>query len=37
LPAKGYAALFGEAQFEDGDLPLYLSTNVRIVAAPGEK
>jgi PhoPQ-activated pathogenicity-related protein len=37
VPEKGFAALFGEAQFEDGDTPLYLSTNVKIVAAPGEK
>jgi PhoPQ-activated pathogenicity-related protein len=37
VPAQGFAALFGEAQFEDGDTPLYLSTNVKIVAAPGEK
>jgi PhoPQ-activated pathogenicity-related protein len=34
VPEKGFAALFGEAQFEDGDMPLYLSTNVKIVAAP---
>jgi len=37
VPEKGFAALFGEAQFEEGDMPLYLSTNVRIVVAPGEK
>jgi PhoPQ-activated pathogenicity-related protein len=31
VPDSGYAALFGEAVFEDGDLPFYLSTNVKIV------
>jgi PhoPQ-activated pathogenicity-related protein len=34
LPKQGFAALFGEAKFETGTLPYYLSTNVRIVTAP---
>jgi len=33
-PTTGYAALFGEAVFEDGGVPYYLSTNVRITSAP---
>jgi PhoPQ-activated pathogenicity-related protein len=37
VPERGFAALFGEAQFEDGVTPLYVSTNVKIVAAPSEK
>ncbi len=36
IPAAGYAALFGEAVFEDGGLPYYLSTNVNIVSAAAE-
>jgi PhoPQ-activated pathogenicity-related protein len=31
VPPSGYAALFGEAMFEDDGVPFYLSTNVRIV------
>jgi PhoPQ-activated pathogenicity-related protein len=31
VPEKGYAALFGEAVFEDGGTPFFLSTNVKIV------
>ena len=32
VPAKGYAAMFAEAVFEDGtSLPYFLSTNLRIV------
>jgi len=31
VPQTGYAALFGEAMFEDDGVPFYLSTNVRIV------
>jgi PhoPQ-activated pathogenicity-related protein len=37
VPEKGFAALFGEAQFEEGDMPLYLSTNVKILAAASAK
>jgi PhoPQ-activated pathogenicity-related protein len=37
VPEKGFAALFGEAQFEEGDMPLYLSTNVRIMKAADDK
>jgi PhoPQ-activated pathogenicity-related protein len=33
-PSSGYAAMFGEAMFEGLSMPYYLSTNVRIVAAP---
>ncbi len=36
VPAKGFAALFGEAQFDEGDMPVYLSTNVKIVGAAAE-
>lgn len=32
LPESGYAALFGEAEYDDGGFPYYLSTNVRIVS-----
>jgi len=35
-PASGYAALFGEAVYENGSLPFFLSTNVRIVASDGD-
>jgi PhoPQ-activated pathogenicity-related protein len=31
IPSSGYAALFGEAVFEAGGVPYFLSTNVRIV------
>jgi PhoPQ-activated pathogenicity-related protein len=31
VPAKGYAAAFGEAVFSNGGFPYFLSTNVRIV------
>lgn len=31
-PESGYAALFGEAVYKEGNLPYFLSTNVRIVA-----
>ncbi|MEX0585915.1 MAG: PhoPQ-activated protein PqaA family protein [Pirellulales bacterium] len=31
IPAEGFAAMFGEAVFNGEKLPLYLSTNVRIV------
>jgi len=37
VPERGFAAIFGEAQFELGDTPLYLSTNVRIVGVPAEE
>lgn len=33
-PESGYAALFGEAQFNGESVPFYLSTNVRIVGQP---
>lgn len=33
-PESGYAAMFGEAAFEAEGVPYYLSTNVRITAAP---
>ena len=32
-PAKGFSALFGEAVYDFDGLPLFLSTNVKIVAA----
>jgi PhoPQ-activated pathogenicity-related protein len=32
-PSDGFAAMFGEAQFDAGGLPYYLSTNVRILGA----
>jgi PhoPQ-activated pathogenicity-related protein len=31
IPARGYAAAFGEAVFSNGAIPYFLSTNVRIV------
>ncbi len=31
VPAKGFAAAFGEATFANGSIPYFLSTNVRIV------
>jgi PhoPQ-activated pathogenicity-related protein len=31
VPAKGFAAMFGEAVYDNKPVPLYLSTNVRIV------
>jgi PhoPQ-activated pathogenicity-related protein len=31
IPSTGYAALFGEAMFEDSGTPYFLSTNVKIV------
>ena len=36
LPNQGYAAVFGEAVYDDGDatLPYFLSTKVRIIQAP---
>lgn len=34
-PESGSRALFGEAVYERGQFPLYLSTNVRILTAPG--
>jgi PhoPQ-activated pathogenicity-related protein len=34
-PKDGFAALFGEAKFETGSLPYYLSTNVKIIAGDG--
>jgi hypothetical protein len=30
-PAKGFAAMFGEARFAGEGVPFYLSTNLRIV------
>jgi PhoPQ-activated pathogenicity-related protein len=33
VPQEGYAAMFGEAVFGEGPMPLFLSTNVRIVHA----
>jgi PhoPQ-activated pathogenicity-related protein len=36
-PAEGYAALFGEAVYDDDGQPYFLSTNVRIIAAEGEE
>lgn len=33
-PAEGYAATFGEAVYDAGGTPFYLSTNVRIIKAP---
>jgi PhoPQ-activated pathogenicity-related protein len=36
-PAKGFAAFFGEAVYSTDKSPYYLSTNVRILAAQGEK
>ncbi len=35
LPKQGYAAVFGEAIYSSGDLPSYLSTNVRILNPEG--
>ncbi|MGI9455486.1 MAG: PhoPQ-activated pathogenicity-related family protein [Aeoliella sp.] len=32
-PVSGYAAIFGEAVYEEGGAPFYLSTNVRIVSS----
>jgi PhoPQ-activated pathogenicity-related protein len=37
IPENGYAAAFGEAVYGSGPFPLFLSTNVRIVHAGGEK
>ena len=34
-PKSGFAALLGEAKFETGTLPYYLSTNVKIVGESG--
>ncbi|HUY36495.1 MAG TPA: PhoPQ-activated protein PqaA family protein [Pirellulales bacterium] len=34
-PKTGFAALFGEAKFDTGTLPYYLSTNVKIVGGDG--
>jgi PhoPQ-activated pathogenicity-related protein len=31
VPEKGFAAMFGEAMYDNKPVPLYLSTNVRIV------
>jgi PhoPQ-activated pathogenicity-related protein len=31
VPAKGFAAAFGEATFSNGSIPYFLSTNVRVV------
>lgn len=33
MPAQGYAAMFGEAEFDTQPSPLFLSTNVRIIGA----
>jgi PhoPQ-activated pathogenicity-related protein len=33
IPAKGYAAMFGEAEFKVEGLTYFLSTNVKIVQA----
>src|SRR5262249_18301477 len=32
-PTSGYAALFGEAVYASDDMPLFLSTNVKIIGA----
>ncbi len=37
LPEKGFAAMFGEAVFEETGPPFFLSTNVRIVGVAGGK
>jgi hypothetical protein len=34
VPAHGFAALFGEAEYAAEDAPYFFSTNVRIVSAP---
>lgn len=36
LPEKGYAAMFGELEFKDADVPYFLSSQVKIVG-PEEK
>lgn len=33
LPSEGYAAMFGELEFKDLDLPYFLSSQVKIVSA----
>jgi PhoPQ-activated pathogenicity-related protein len=33
-PATGYAALFGEAVYDDDGQPYFLSTNIRIIGSP---
>jgi PhoPQ-activated pathogenicity-related protein len=35
VPTTGYAAMFGEAVFENSPTPYFLSTNVRIVGSKG--
>ena len=37
VPASGYAAVFGEAQFDGPGLPYYLSTNVQLTGNGLEK
>ena len=37
LPGSGYLAMFGEAVYEAGGLPYFLSTNVKIVGPPTKR
>jgi PhoPQ-activated pathogenicity-related protein len=37
IPAAGFAAVFGEAVFDSGTLPFFLSTNVRIVSSSDDR
>jgi len=37
VPAEGYAAVVGETRFENGVLPYFLSTNVRVVGTHDNK
>ncbi len=34
VPESGYVGMFGEAVYDHGSLPFYLSTNVRLVPSP---
>jgi len=36
IPESGYAAMYGEVVFADGELPYFLSTNVQIVQGGGK-